>query len=306
MSGCRAGRVDLSKLKFDLTPSGLATVGSIDENSIDLREVYARCHQTVFHALPTTSLGNSSRLVSRLKLRISEASCTPAMFMLTNMLAHQRTQPELEFYPNMLLGESAVKRVGKYRAACAKRYGTFDAEALETLMDEQPDKLEEQLLASETLAGCFVTGYKIWKSGPALEPLYLTQELRLCHAWCAIEPSYAELVLKPHLKEPRGSKLQREFRHEVCQLQVRLGKSANKARAVFSARERIMPRALAAVTTNFNFTPLDFEMLDKPVTDPVLMWARLGLAIQHVYCLRFLGGEPTPFTATDVPQEEGD
>lgn len=287
--GFRAQRITLAEATFQILPERFAErVESRDPDEENLEELYRTSYQTVFGCEPHHRIERVPRAKEKILASCRELDCPLKLFILTVMMAHKKCAPESDFYPSMLLGDSAIQRVGRWRAACAKRYGTFNLGALDTLMDVKTSEkdLDNIMLGSEVEIATFIVGYKKWKSGKPFLAAFEQREMRLSPYWCAIDPHYFETVLKHHLKKPFGTVEQNRFRHNVAQTVGYLKRGKVRALPLFEARQRILPKAAGKVLEHFGFTPKDFEVEDKPVTDPLTFWSRLGLALQHLACLQ--------------------
>lgn len=297
-TGSRISKITLDRVKFKFMPEKFApeefTDG--DPDLIDVESLYEVSYQTVFGTKPMGGFRKYPKARQILTRSAKAADCSVKLFMLTVMMAWKRTNPDRDFYPNMLLGEAAILKVGKYRNVCAKRYGTFDLTAMDTLMESNTGDLDKKMLQSEVAAGIYIVGFKIWKGGKPFENMYLEVERKLDPYWCAIEPTYFEYVLKKHLQAPYGSLEQNRFRHSVCQTMAYLKKGKRRVIPMFESRERIMAEAVKRVCGHFSYHEKDFEAENKPVTNSLVFWSRLGLAIQHFRCLKYLDGEEDQLT----------
>jgi hypothetical protein len=96
-------------------------------------------------------------------------------------------------------------------------------------------------------------------------------------------------------KKPRSSQELRRHRYSVVQTIGFLKRHRNVAVAVFRARQQILPQAVAKVLDHFGYQSDDFEIEDKPITNPLELWVLLGRAIQHYNLLNYLHGERSIF-----------
>jgi hypothetical protein len=156
---------------------------------------------------------------------------------------------------------------------------------------------ESNLLSSEIVAGAWIVNYKLFHTGNLLERLYTEKETVLNPYWLAIEPSYQEQVLTPYRdnKNEDYSPVLRRHRWNTIQVLSKLKKQDRKAIAVFSARERIMPEAIRRVLGQRGLRAEHFQVENVPVVNAIKFWVRLGIAIQHYECLKFVDNCPSIF-----------
>lgn len=305
--GSRAGKIELSKLTFNLMPPGVRPKAKVALNFEDpelphLERLYADCYQTIFRDKPKDNL---SRYRDEIVKAARECATSLRMFILSNMVGHQVHQHTLmehterstprPFTAKLLSGKLARTRCEKYGKLCNKEYGTFSLTSLSTLVDEdyEKDDLSTGMLNSEITAGKFIVSYKINHGGPPYEALYEHEEFGMNQYWLAIEPSYQSTILDAHRVKPSGSEAIRCHRYDVIQTIGYLHRNRKDQSLVFAARERIMPQAVRHVLSFFHHQPTDFLIEDAPITDPLKLWIQIGRAIQHYQCFLFLQGEPS-------------
>jgi hypothetical protein len=304
--GFRLNRVPLSQATFSFLPAGyearFSGVDDEDPETPELERVYALCHETVFGRSPADC--RMSRHRETILANVRRADCSLRLFLLANMVGHQKMEnervaatalaPIRRFGIRLLTDSRAVERARMYAELCRKQFGTFTLSTLMTLSERNTDDndLEQRLLDSEVTAGRWLIGHKIHHEGPPYALFYEREEMKLDPYWLAIEDSYKTLVLDH--SEP-DSREQRRHRHAVAQTIGYLKRHRNISAAVFKARQEIMPQALSRVLEHYGYRPEDFEIEDKPVTDPLEIWVTLGLAIQHFNLLNYLHGEPSLF-----------
>lgn len=306
--GFRSIRVTLDQAKFQIIPEKFALddSGDSDPDLDNLGEVYQVCYETVFGEKTHRNLDRYPGAKSKLQRAARELNCSLKLFILTAMMNHKKCNPDIEYYPNMLLGDAAIHIVSRWKEACSKRYGAFDTTSIDILMDASTAEqdLGKIMLQSEIEAGIFIAGYKKWKSGKPHEALYRVRERVFHPYWLAIEPSYYEVVLMKHLKSPFGSKEENRFRHNVVKTVGHLKRHQSRAAAFFQARQRVLPAAVESVVSHFGFSTKDFEVEKKPFTDPLLFWSRLGLALQHWMCLKFLEGDESELRRHEIRSQD--
>jgi len=249
--------------------------------------LYESCYETVYK-----TKGDSLLRVKDAKQRVeqaaSDAGCSLRLYILTNMIGYREASPDRKFYANMLFGDRANHRLELYRSVCVQKYGTFDLEAIDTLLGkEKTSDAEKQMLNSEIIAGSFIVGYKIRSSGDPAPMLFNMQELSLSPIWLATDACYVETILTPHLNEPTGTPMVQRHRFSVCQTLKELKRSNRRAQYVFKTKERMMPIAVKTVLNQHGFSPSDFEIATETVDDSFEFWRRIGYAIQQYWTLEY-------------------
>lgn len=296
--------IPLSKAQFDLVPLDYDLVYentfAEDPEIAAMQRTYIACYRTVFKEHP---LDNALSKAEQISSAAKRNDCSIRLYMLACMVGHSihqgtlkemvgRAKPAL-FTVRHLLGKVAETRAKTFRDTCAREYGTFSVSSLDTWTGLTLDRNspEHKLLTSEMKVGHFIVDYKIAQGGPVYEPLYAELETTLDPLWLAIEESYKVTILDKHLAKPRGTDLEKSHRFSAIQTIAYLKKHKQAGSMAFVARANIMPKAVSEVLSLFGYGPDDFEIENKPVTDPIDMWVKVGLAIQHHQCLRFLAGE---------------
>ncbi len=306
--GFRKDKVYLSRVKFEIIPELLANrldVSSIygnDPDAQDIQSIYTMCHKTVF--------GNDGGPVGKDRDKIvtnaAVAEVQLRLFILANMIGWRETHAGQEFYAKALIGEPARKRVLVYSDVCRKKFGTFDSKSLDSLTGGSANddtNLNAKMLNSEIVAGSWIVGYKRRRGSSAIKSLYRNKELDLDPHWLAIEESYSETIIAQHLKKPFGNVSENRHRFTVTQIIGELKRKPTKAVHVFNARQNIMPKALMHVIGGQGFALSDFEAPKSPVTNAFQFWRDMGLAMQHVECMRYLDGDPTSFITQEVRRQ---
>jgi hypothetical protein len=181
-----------------------------------------------------------------------------------------------------------------YAELCRKQFGTFTLSTLSVLSETNNDAndIEQRLLSSEVTAGRWLVGHKMIHGGPPYDLLYECEEMNLDPYWLAIDDSYKTLVLD---KNPKSSQELRRHRYSVVQSIGYLKRHRNIAITVFRARQQMLPQAVARVLDHFGYQVDDFEVEDKPITNPLELWVLLGRAIQHFNLLNYLQGGKSIF-----------
>lgn len=288
--GDREGRVPVHKLRFMLVPARLRpTKLDVPVMATDFKSTYAICHQQVFGSVTKEDPSRAQSLAVKYAKR---AGCDMRMYILTNMTGHALAHPDEPFYAGFLADGRALLRVKTYMEICAQRYGGLSDAALGMVTDTKVSafELNHRMQRSEALAGTWIIQYKLRCSGNAVVPMLTELELKLDPNWLAIEPAYAETV-DAHLDEPGMPTSLRDKRHTVCEAHARMKKNMAQATGNFRARERAFPAVLMMVLSKFGYSTDDFEAPDVPIEDSLKLWSRLGLAIQHYECMKYLDGQ---------------
>lgn len=289
--GCRRNKVSLAKAQFKLVPEILQTSLDIANPENNVHTLFYSCHDAIFgkpckYRIPT---GGVDKIVGAAE----QADCGLKLFITTVMMAHHEASPFEPFYPNMLFGQSAVKKVKFYRTACRERYSHFDIGAFNQLRgrSQESDDLEAKMLRSEILFGDLILGYRLRSDESPFQKIYQLRELGFDPVWLAIEGTYKE-VLERHAKseEPVTDVLS-TLRHNVFQVKKSL--KSNKPRLIetFKLRESIMPRAIQQVLSYHKVSINDFEIEDESVVSASKFWLVLGKALNHFYCWRAVDGD---------------
>jgi hypothetical protein len=293
-------RVTLDQLEFELTPPALFAKDDLVEiddlavNRSNVEDLYRRCYYAVFNRKwpESSNLGKDwAKIVQNAKA----AGVSLNTFIATVMAAYQLTHPKTPFHINNLTAETSVPKVAKYSKMLKDQYGHDGMDALGLFTHSDTPRIEQQVMLSEILAGRWIVGCKMLRDGPALQSLYRQHELGLDPHWLAIEPTYIEMVLKPHLAvnvNVNESVAIKTHRERVLSTHSMLKKRKSLARTVFSARSQMMPAALKAVLRGVGHLPENFTHPNVVVTDALKFWNVLGLAVTHWECLKALKAEP--------------
>jgi hypothetical protein len=301
LMGRRLNRVTLDKLKVQLLPEkyGLVNFGDFNPEERDLQATFAVCHRLVFG---TDSDASLSRYRKDILSNARQLKCSVRMFILTNMIGHQKAYPRDPFNPAMMADGRARSRVAQYAEACKSKFAVFDLTALDTLArtDCRDFEINKRMLESEALAADWIVNFKLWNAGKPFDLMFETNEMLLDPNWLAIEPHYEKFIQADLAKRAEG-KL-REFRHEVIQTTARLKTHRHQAIGNFRARELAVQQTITSILTKFGLKPDHFEIANEPLTDPLHVWSRLGLAIQHVECRRLLCNEKSVYAHEARPK----
>jgi len=302
----RLNRLPLSKAAFRILPKAYElrfNIESDDPETPELQRVYILCYTTIFGKQPKNySMGKHREAILK---NIRKSDCSLRLFLLSNMIGHQRMEAERvaktplyepkSFKVHVLADSSALERARMYAELCRKEFGTFTLSTLCVLNETnyEANDLELRVLNSEITVGRWLVGYKMVHGGPPYDLLYACEELNLDPYWLAIDDNYKKLVL-----DKKGIKISQELRrhrYSVIQSIGFLKNHRNVAIAVFRARQQIMPQAIVKVLESFGYQVDDFEIEDKAVTNPLELWVLLGRAIQHYNLLGYLQGDKSIF-----------
>lgn len=295
--GKRLNRVTVDSARFNLIPEALADVMWSEDD--EFKQAYDECYRIIFHpseshqGFDPDSLHKCPDIRSHVESAAAKIGCPLRMFLLTTMWGHKVKNPGARFYCSMLAGEAACRRVKAYRAEVENLYGVFTEKTLDEYTDDATIKTHaRKLLDAEVTAGSWIVGYKIKKGGPPEVPFYDMHETQMPDLWLAVEPSYHKFLVEWRAAGSQGTPAQRKQRARVAKLTAELKRRSKQAIAVFKARESIMGEATKRVLEFRSFNTAQFRVQQSLVfTSTFLFWTRLGLAIQHYWCLEYLKGD---------------
>lgn len=232
-------------VRFKLIPPRLDNVDLTldDPELVKLDATYRICYYSVFGEFPKTPK-LPEKLVREIGAVIGQRNITARLYLLALMYAHREASPERTFHPALLVSAGAVGRIEHYRRACAHAYGTFDVTSFELLTKLEHAKFDAALVHSETLFASYLS------APAAVANFYRDFELSLNKYWCAIERTYMDLVLIPHVKKgSRCSEAISRHRHTVALAHAQLKRSRPNAVAVFEARNQAASKVLRQLVT---------------------------------------------------------
>ena len=301
--GDRRDKVKLSQAVFDTVPKALSIVvlEGEDPELVNIQTVYTECHLSVFGQKPKDDVRRYAPELARICARME---CSIRLYMLAAMMGFKLNRDYVvghtdgkpgSFSARHLTTTNAGKHVQMYAGICRKEFGTFSLHGLVNAdrTGVGPTLIEKQLLASEVIAGKFIVAHKALHGGPSEPLLYHWHETSLDPYWLAIQPSYMQLVLDPHIHGRQGSPAQKRHRYAVVQTLRHLKTHVHVARAVHQARNAILPQAVGLVVNHHHFDVDDFEIGSAPIKDSFTLWKNIGRAIQHYRCLNlYYGGSP--------------
>lgn len=274
------------------TPEALAEISL--SAAEELRLLYEECYRLVFQEefQPDYLLKHESA-VPTIQQVCRETKCDPALLFLCSMHGHQAANPHTRFYSSMLLGQAAPNRLAKYRQAVQQEYGSFDVASLSLFAGRRYDQqlISRQLLLAEQQVGAWVVGYKLRKAGRPEAELYRQLELRLPEIWLATEPTYDVQVLRPWSTSRAASPATTKHRIRVGKAISWLKSHKPQSVATFQAREKATREAMPYVLSQYGLRPNDLAVTDEPVVSSIALWARIGLALQQLYCWQALRGD---------------
>ena len=288
--GHRLNKVPVSKARFNLVPEVLQTSTEVYNPDSNVHTLFYACHESIFckpcrYRIPS---GGAEKIIAAAQA----AACDLRLFIGTVMMAHQEVNPTEPFYPNMLFGSSAIKRVNLYRKACRERFGHFDLGAFNKLRGKFGlDDLDECMLRSEILFGELIIGCRLRSDESPFDMIYRVREPGFDTIWLAIEDSY-RAVLEHHVKsEVPTTEALSTLRHNVFQVKKSLKSNKSRMKEAFSARERILPQATQRVLSYHRLSPSDFEIENEPVVSASAFWIVLGKALRNYYYWQAINGD---------------
>jgi len=308
--GSRLKKIPLSRVDYRLVPEALWDYAyhAIDQYTDPeipvIEQTYIICFTTVFDRHPKDRIGEHAAFVCA---RAKELNCSVRLYILANMLAWQSVQEEKErvqpdapvqtFSAKALAGKMAMERAKVYAEVCRREYGTFSIASIDTQTGSQLEKnsLDQVLLRNEIAVGRFIIGWKLENAGPVYEQLYNALELSLDPRWLATESSYRPII-DEHLIKPKGTSTIRDHRFSVTTVIRHLKHSRQSCIATFRTRELIMPRAVGEVLRYFGFKADDFDVDDKPITEPLKVWVHLARAISQYNCWLHITGHDSIYS----------
>jgi hypothetical protein len=289
--GDRLSRIAVSAVGFSLIPEGFfphMKMEELNESYRDVGAIYCACYRQVFGEDPVGYVGTFDEKVFKLA---DVCQVSVPMFILINMFGHSQAYPDTTFAPGMLVDNRAANRVRVYAEACREKFGSVSAGHLDTAMggDLVVYDLENRMRESEILAGRWIIDYKLHHPGVPYEMLFNELENELDPAWLATEQHYKTFIddYSTRKRNPVDKESQ-ATRHAALEIYKRMKKHKHEAISNFRSRERVMPDAAKTVLSKYGYSPGDFEIGNRPVTDPLNLWYRLGSAIQHMECLLFV------------------
>lgn len=288
--GFRINRVPVSKTSFDLVPVVLQPSSTIQNPDTNVHTIFHACHDAVFGRPCKYNIPSGGR--EKIIAAAEQADCGLKLFITAVMIAHYEANPTDPFYPNMLFGQSAIKRVNMYRTYCREKFGHFDIGAFNKLRGHVDDT-EAKMLNSEILFGQMIIGYRLKSDIQPFSYIYQLREIGFDPLWLAIEETYTD-VLERHIRneDPVTGHLA-TFRHTVFQIKKSL--KSNKVRLVetLGIRQKIMPMAIQQVLYYHGLRDKDFEIENVPVVSVSHFWLVLGKAINSYYCWKAADGDKT-------------
>ncbi len=291
----RVDKTTVDGVKFEIVPPKLVSdldlskIYAEDPDAQSLQAVYTMCHETVYG----TKGGSVGKDRDAIIQNASQAKCSLRLFMLTNMIGWRETHEGQVFYPKALIGKGAHSRLDVYASVCRSKFGTFDSKSLDALTGDSTQEgtnLESKMFNSEVIAGSWIVGFKATKGGNPIASMYHNKECELDPHWLAIEDSYRD-ILREHLVKPFGNESENRHRFTTTQIIGELKRKPTKAKAVFQARQNILPQAAQRIMGMRGLSVNDVECPKKPVLNALEFWKKIGLVVQHLECLKFVDND---------------
>lgn len=281
--GSRFGRTQISSSNFLLIPGALEDVSwtVID----DVTQEYKECHRIIFDR--NCSIKFEDEEANALTAAARNLACSLKVFILTVMWTHQQVNFNKPFFKQMILSEGAKRRVSRYQQEVAARYGIFNYKTLSDYSTEgiADQSTEDLIISGETLAGHWILGYKIRKSGQVIESFLDSCEYQLPILWLALTQEYYPRLTAKSLTSPELAK----HRAQVSKLVVELKRDKRRAINLFKIRQKIMPRVIEKVLAEKGFDHSKFKSSES-WSSTILFWSRLALAVQQAWCWEYLIG----------------
>jgi len=280
----RKQRVPIESVQVELAPKKLAEDVAVKES---LDQLYDLTHVIVYDRPAKDKISRIDDYETRYDEICDQLGCSRQLFMLAVMTSAFAADKDQVFWANMLFGPSAISRYEQYKEMCRVKFGQFDLTSIELT---RPSASRGRFLSSEQIFGDFVIDAIINKENEiSFWNLYRFRELAFDPFWLAIEDSYLDTVLKPHLNgliEKTGETS--HFRSNVAQARRALLKHKAHALTVFKLRGLVLKDAMRLVLHRYRLNEHDF-LFEPQFTDAVHFWTSLGLAIRRVELLRLLG-----------------
>lgn len=295
--GPRAQRTRLDKVTFNLIPPLLETrkAWSVD----DVLNAYIQAYIQVYGEEPKMFKMLSDRAFqNRLEENATACGCSILSFCVIFMQSYRDTHTREErFSPSQMQGEKAVERVKARQKWMRQAYAsteTDDAVASMFLTGTTGTSAREVLLDSEVMFGQHIVGHKIRNAGGYLKTLFHYLEGRLAPVWLVSDLDYKETVFDQHFMKQNDSlsRALKELRHSVAMIAKRLRHNSQAARAIFNIRSSVVPQAVEIVLAEHGLEPRDLEAKQSVYKRSSECWEGIGRALQHIYCMRFLDGDP--------------
>ncbi len=127
-----------------------------------------------------------------------------------------------------------------------------------------------------------------------MKTLFSYLEGRLAPVWLVSDLDYKETVFDQHFmkQDDSLSRALKELRHSVAMLARRLKRNSRAAKALFNIRSSVVPQAIETVLAEHGLEPCDLIAKQSNYRRSSECWEGIGRALQHIYCMRFLEGDP--------------
>lgn len=292
--GRRLGRVPLSEVRFDFLPEKLKIRKNKRKNPSSIDAIYHSCHLAVFGKKAMHGPGKEGQNIFA---NAKEAGCDVRMFVYTNMMVWKKIQPDRSFHAKMLLTDKAVERMDEWKNLCIQKFSNFNLKKLSQSLSEDTfeNSLESRMAVAEERAGTYAIRYKLQHPGAPWPSLYDKYEEWLDPHWLAIEETYYQHALKDGIGKKLGEGRKETRRAAAYRIRGQLIRAKSKAIEAFEERESCMHAVVRAVLNKFDLNPDDFDHRTEVVTDPMRFWTKLGVAVQHWECVKFVEGLPSVY-----------
>ena len=280
----RKDLVTFSEVEFNVVPEKLGELIDIEE---DLDRLYDLTYLMVFDRPAKDRISRVLNYNTRYNEICDQLGCSRQLFMLAVMSSACAADKEQDFWANMLYGPSAIMRYEHHKELCRIKFGQFD---LTSIQLTRPSASRGRFLNCEQIFGDFIIDMVINKEGdvPFLG-LYKFRELAFDPLWLAIEDSYLNTILKPHVTgEMEKTEETSKFRSDVAHARRTLLKHKVQALTVFTLRSLVLKDATSLVLRRYHLNENDF-LFERQFTSASQYWVRLGLAVRRMELLRLIG-----------------
>ena len=218
-------------------------------------------------------------------------------FILANMWGHKVSAADFRFSVKMLLTDGAKNRYQQYSKAAHDEWGHLDLDSLDRFFNDQ-QAVVSALRDSELLAARWIIGYKLGKSGPAIEPMLDLLETKLHPLWLALEPEYWKLIgvniNLPTLTVDNKEKWQ--TRLKVAEWHTTFVTKVGSLRGWLKLRADIAKELIEPVMSHFGQRSDDYFIKKTRWTSTLDFWLKLGFAYQHTAVMALYNGTTCPLS----------
>lgn len=270
LCGKAASYVPPGKLKL-VSPK----ISEINYATVKVNSVYDTCFRAIFEKSPVDTFNDAT---TRRLIELSrESNMSVKLYILTNFLGFQATNPGRLFRLNMLLHPYASRRAETYRDVVVKRYGIFDVESLGKFMDASVT-IPERIEAAEELAARWICGYTFKHGGNPYRAFFKAMELRLDPFWLATSDEYLDYV-NATCETTDAIASHRESVSSACRSLTRHPKRRD---FVLQARRNLVEKVYRKLEDSYGIY-LKITV-DPNIKSTLELWANVGTAFQHFVC----------------------